>query len=298
MKNISKTIVFFGTDDFSLIVLKNLVESGYIVATVVTKPDSKSGRGQKTEMSEVKKYAIKNNIDVWQPDKISEINDKLIKYGNNIIGIVVSYGKIIPKSTIDLFNPGIVNVHPSLLPKYRGPSPIESAIINCDKETGVTIMKLTPEMDAGPVYGYIVHKLLGIETRLGLRESLAYDGSTTLLSLLPGIIDGSIQPKPQNDDEAVYCKLITKNDSYLNSEITASMAEHQVRAYLGFPKTKIDVIGHKIIITKAHVSNEHKTLLDIRFKDNNYLSVDELIAPSGRTMSAREFLNGYNINKL
>lgn len=295
MINKSKTIVFFGTDDFSVVTLADLIQSGYNVAAVVTKPDSKSGRGQRLEESSAKKFAIENNIDVWQPQKVPEINENILKLGTEVIGILVSYGKIIPASTIALFNPGIINLHPSLLPKYRGPTPIESAIENGDTQTGVSIIKLTPEMDAGPIYGYIVHELSNNETRLDLRETLAYDGSAALLSLLPGILDGTIQPAPQNESDATYCRLLSKNDAILNpNKVTAIEAERLVRAHLGFPKTKVDVIGHGIVITKAHVSSENKTHLDIKFKNGNYLSIDELIAPSGRIMTGREFLNGYN----
>lgn len=294
MKNTSKTIVFFGTDEFSAIALRALIDSSYNIAAVVTKPDSKSGRGQQLEASAVKKLAIENNIDVWQPSKVSDIEENIKKLGPNTAGVLVSYGKIIPKSTIELFNPGIINVHPSLLPIYRGPSPIESAIENGDTQTGVSIMLLTPEMDAGPVYGHILHELSGNESRIGLRKNLAQAGATALLSMLPGILDGSLRPTPQDEGAAVYCKLLSKDDAWLKpQEITADAAERLVRAHLGFPKTKIDISDHPIIITKSHISKERKTPLDIQCQDNNYLSIDELIAPSGRGMMARDFLNGY-----
>ena len=288
------SIVFFGTDDFSLVTLQKLTESGYNIAAVITKPDSKSGRGHKMEMSAVKKFAIASSIKVWQPNKISDINDNISALGSDTIGILVSYGQIIPKSTIDLFGLGIINVHPSILPKYRGPSPIESVIVSGDTQTGVSIMQLTAEMDAGPIYGQIIHKLSGHETRLDLRKSLANSGAMTLLSLLPGIIDGSLKPITQSKDKTTFCKLLGKNDSWLvPNKITAANAERLVRAHLGFPKTKININGHTIVITTAHVSNEQKTILDIKCRDNNYLSIDKLIAPSGRTMSDTDFINGY-----
>jgi methionyl-tRNA formyltransferase len=290
----SKTIIFFGTDDSSLVALQGLVESSYNVVAVVTKPDSKSGRGQVLTASSVKKFALDHNITVWQPVKVSDINDDIKALGPDVAGVLVSYGKIIPQTTIDLFNPGIINVHPSLLPLYRGPSPIESAIENGDEQTGVSIMKLTAGMDAGPIYGQIVHKFSGHETRPELYETLFDAGTRALIKLLPTIIDGSIQPTPQDDSKAVYCKLFDKEDAWLKpNEVTAAKAERLVRAHLGFPKTKTSILDHTVIITKAHVSSEQKTPLDILCQDNNYLSIDELIAPSGRTMTARDFLNGY-----
>ena len=289
------SIVFFGTDDFSLITLSKLTESGYNIAAVVTKPDSKKGRGHKMEISATKKFAITNNIDVWQPNTISDINNNVLMLGSNIIGVLASYGQIIPKSTIDLFELGIINIHPSILPTYRGPSPIESAIANGDNQTGVSIIKLIPKMDAGPIYGQIIHKLSGNETRLDLRKTLANAGAMTLLALLPSIIDESIKPTAQSENKSTFCKLLDKNDSWLKpDQMTAATAERLVRAHLDFPKTKIDINGHTVIITKSHVSDRQTTILDIMCSDNKYLSIDELIAPSGRTMSDTDFINGYS----
>ena len=294
MKNISKTIVFFGTDDFSLEVLRSLVEFGYNVVAVVTKPDNKSGRGQSLVAPSVKKFAIENDIAVWQPAKVADIDNNIHSISPDAAGILVSFGKIIPESIINLFNPGIINVHPSLLPKYRGPSPIETAIKNGDKQTGVSIMKLTPGMDAGPVYGQIIHELSGTETSPELYKTLAQAGAAALLALLPNILDGSLQPTPQDDSQATYCKLIDKSETWLKpDEVTAAAAECLIRAHLSFPKTKININGHQIVILKAHVSEEHKTPLDILCQDGKYLSVDELIAPSGRTMPSSNFINGY-----
>lgn len=295
MNKTSKKIVFFGTENFSLLALKSLINHGYNIAAVVTKPDSKRGRGQVLTQPSIKKLALEHNITVWQPSKVSDINENIKVLGNDVAGVLVSFGKIIPKSTIDLFRPGIINIHPSLLPLYRGPSPIESAIENGDEQTGVSIMKLTSEMDAGPVYGHIIHKLSGNETRPELYETLARAGAATLISLLPTILDESLQPTPQDNSKATYCKLLDKNDSWLKvNELTATKAERLVRAHLNFPKTKINVLNHIIIIIKSHVLNEQKTPLDIRCQDDNYLSIDELIAPSGRIMSAKDFINGYN----
>lgn len=295
MTNTSKTVIFFGTDDFSLISLRGLIKSGYKIAAVVTKPDSKKGRGQVLEFPSVKKLAIEHGIEVWQPSRVEDINDKILSLKTEVIGVLVSFGKIIPESTIKLFTLGIINVHPSLLPLYRGPSPIETAIENGDPKTGVSIMQLTPKMDAGPIYGQVDFELYGHENRIELRIALADLGASTLLSLLPGIFNGSIQPKPQNEAAATYCRLLNKSDAWLKTgETTAIAAERIVRAHLGFPKTKIEILGHDLIITKAHVADAKETPLDIQCQGEQYLSIDKLVAPSGRTMSAKDFLNGYN----
>lgn len=293
MTNTSNPIVFFGTEDFSLAALTGLIVGGYNIAAVITKPDSKKGRGHKLTSPSVKVLATRHNIPVWQPTKLKDVADDIRALGTPA-GVLVSYGKIIPQSIIDLFTPGIINVHPSLLPKYRGPSPIESAIKNGDAQTGVTIMQLSAAMDAGPLYAAKTHPLKGTETRPELYHALADIGTNLLLETLPSILNGSLQPTPQNDAEAIYCELLKKEDALLDfTSITATEAERLVRAHLGFPKSKATVAGHTVVVTKAHISSQQKTPLDILCQDGAFLSVDELIAPSGRTLRATDFINGY-----
>lgn len=293
MQKTLKKIVFFGTEDFSLSVLKSLVEAEYNIVAVITKPDTKRGRKQILTPPTVKVYAESQHIPVWQPVKVSDIADDIKTLGD-VASVLVSYGKIIPASIISLFNPGIINVHPSLLPLYRGPSPIESAITNGDNQTGVTIMSLEARMDAGPIYSQVIYPLSGHETKPELYQTLAELGAKQLLTSLPAILDESLKPMPQDDARSTYCSLLTKDDSLLQpDQLTASEAERRIRAYLGYPKTKIQVLGKEIIVTKAHITHEPKTPLDIKCKDGAYISIDELIAPSGHQMDTRAFLNGY-----
>jgi methionyl-tRNA formyltransferase len=295
MTSTSKTIIFFGTEDFSATVLTRLIEGGYRIAAVVTKPDTKRGRGHQLAMPLVKEIALKHGIEVWQPQKVAEINERIAALGD-VAGVLVSYGKIIPKSTIALFNPGIINVHPSLLPKYRGPSPIESAIANGDSKTGVSIMQLSPEMDAGPVYAVREYQLTGTETRPELYVSLADFGASLLLQVLTEILNGDLNPTTQDESQATYCKLLSKDDADLDLTVLgAAKAEQLIRAHLGFPKSKLTINGHTIIVTKAHVSEQQKTPLDLLCADGAYLSIDELIAPSGRSMNQAAFLRGYTV---
>lgn len=296
MTHTSKTIVFFGTDEFSAASLRELIAKGFSIGAVVTKPDSRKGRGRELAKPIVKEIAEANNIPVWQPLDVRAIAEHVEKL-HDPIGVLVSYGKIIPQSIIDLFSPGIINVHPSLLPLYRGPSPIESAILHGDTETGVTIMQLSAAMDAGPIYSQITVPLLDVETTPDLETQLGELGAQELSLTLPAIINGTVLPTPQNDDIATYCQLLSKEDSALDTEkLTAEQAERHVRAYIAFPKTKAVIAEHPVVITKAHVSNSHDSPLDIHCSDGRYLSVDELIGPSGKIMDAKAFLNGY-INK-
>ncbi len=290
---INPPIIFFGTEDFSLIVLRSLVEDGYDIRAVVTKPDSARGRGHKVTKPSVKVYAESVGLAVWQPQKLSEITDDIISIGL-VAGVLVSYGKIIPRSTLELFSPAIINLHPSLLPHYRGPSPIESAILHGDRETGVSIMQLTAAMDAGPVYAQEKIALLGHETKPELYHKLGELGTAKLLAVLPYILNGTLPPTHQDDSNATYCHLLTKEDGLLVPEtMTASEAERRVRAFIGFPKTRLEILGEQRIITTAHVAEIPKTPLDVAFSDGKFLCIDELVSPSGKTVSATSFLNGY-----
>jgi len=291
----SKTIIFFGTDRFSAAALTSLIEAGYNVAAVVTKLDSRSGRGQQLTKPLVKEIAEQSNIPVWQPTKLKDIIpdiEALKAPTSELVGVLSSFGRIIPQAIIDLFTPGIINIHPSLLPLYRGPSPIESAIQNGDSQTGVSIMLLTAEMDAGPVYAQQTYILDGTETQPFLYETLANLGGRMLIETLPEILEGNLLPTPQQDD-AIYCHLLSKEDAVLHPmAITAVEAERNVRAHLDFPKTKLTIHGQLVIVTKAHVSNESGPAA-VPFKAGQFLVIDELIGPSGKRMSGAAFENGY-----
>jgi len=155
-------------------------------------------------------------------------------------------------------------------------------------------MQLTAGMDSGPVYGQKILTLSGTETKFDVFKELSIIGADLLIRLLPDILNGTLQPIPQDEDKATYCKLLQKSDSRLDlSNLDAAQAERLVRAHLGFPKSKVTIMGHEVVITKAHVSSQSKTPLDLVCQDGAFLSVDELVAPSGRRMSSDAFINGY-----
>lgn len=238
MNNKIKPIVFFGTEEFSAISLQALIDAGFEISAIITKPDSRKGRGQKLQAPTVKKIGEKFNIPVLQPSKMNEIVDFVENLPVRPIGVLVSFGRIIPQNIIELFDGGIVNVHPSLLPKYRGPSPIESAIFNGDEKTGVSIMSLSKEMDAGDVYIQEEFPLKGNETSSELYETCGKIGAEMLINHLPAIMSAKMTANPQNESEATYCQLLKKSDAILNPEIqTAEQAERQIRAFEIFPKS-------------------------------------------------------------
>ena len=287
-------IIFFGTEAFSADALRALIASNFNVVAVVTKPDQPKGRGHKLTEPLVKTIAREHDIPVWQPTKLADVAEQITSL-QPVAGVLVSYGKIIPQSIIDLFTPGIINVHPSLLPRYRGPSPIEAAIIHHDNQTGVTIMQLSAAMDAGPIYAQHIIPLDHTETKPALYATLSHIGNQLLIDTLPDILSGALTPTPQNDADVTYCSLLSKQDGLLDpADLTAVQAEARIRAFLGFPRTRLPLGDQTLIITRAHVSKTAETPLSVQFSDGNYLAPDELIAPSGKTMTAEAFLRGHS----
>jgi methionyl-tRNA formyltransferase len=210
----------------------------------------------------------------------------------------VSYGKILSQRTLDLFNPiGVINVHPSLLPKYRGPAPIEAAILNGDKTTGISIMRLTAGMDEGPVFARTTVELDGTETKPTLTASLANASAAYLVETLPQILSGKLEATPQKNDDVTYTSLLRKEDGILDPLTDDAYAlERKVRAYLAYPKTRLKIKNTDVIVTSVGVVESLDTApLVIACANNTYLEVRELIAPSGKTMTGEAFLRGYAV---
>lgn len=301
MKNTSKPIIFFGTENFSLTALQALVGSGFNVRAVVTKPDAPRGRGNLTSPPVVKKYAASKGIDVWQPDKLQEIAPKIAGL-HSPVGVLVSYGKIIPASIINLFSPGIINIHPSLLPQLRGPSPIESAIIQGYPKTGVSIMNITSEMDAGPVYIQKKITMNGRETGAQLYTLLGEMGAKLLADNLQNIIDGVLHPVNQNHAEATFTSLIKKSDGIINWQDTAKNIEAKIRAYSIWPQCKTKINNVEVIITKAMPTTDHFGAIGHVTVQENKLYIDAsdyalrilALKPVGKKeMPVQAFLAGY-----
>lgn len=288
-------LMFFGTEDFSVPTLQKLIEANYKIVAAVTKPDTLRGRGHKLDQPAVKKIAAVNNIKVLQPAKVTEILPEIQKLQPEV-GVLVSYGKIIPESIIEAFPKGIINIHPSLLPIYRGPSPIESAILNGDKVTGISIMSLEKAMDAGPVYLQEHIELSGIETKNELYDQFSRQGAKLLIENLPRILDGSIKSTSQDESEATYCQMITKSDGDLDPiTMTADECERRIRAFIGWPKTRINLLGKNIIVTKARVLADFsgdKWPDVILCKNNSALQITEIVSPNGKQMKTADYFRG------
>lgn len=304
MKKRSSKVIFFGSEEFSVDSLVKLIKDGWDIQAIVTRPDSKRGRGQKISMPAVKEIGIKNNIPVWQPENLLDIKDKISEIQDRI-GVLVSYGKIIPKEILDLFEPtGIINLHPSLLPKYRGPSPIEATILNDDQETGVTLIKLNKKMDAGPIY---YQKKLDIAEPLSRQDmfsKLSILGANELSYALPKIISGTCIAKEQDESQATYTKMVLKSDGIIDWNKPAEVIERKIRAYQGWPKARTSLGSINVSIIKAYSvpSNDGKPGDITINRENGLIGVDTIkgtiyiqkLQPDGKSvMTSSEFVRGY-----
>ena len=308
MTNISKTILFFGTEDFSAHTLTALINRGFSIGAIITKPDTRRGRRSSHTQPRVKTIGQAHGIPVWQPTRLRDIADDIQRF-DNPIGVLVSYGKIIPQSIIDLFNPGIINLHPSLLPQYRGPSPIESAILAGDTQTGISIMQLSAQMDAGPVYLQEHITLSGRETSPELYDKLGTRGAELLSETLPRIIEGTFVVEfgarlaaAQDEDTATYCQLIKKSDGLNDWTKPAQDIEREIRAYLGWPGSRASIGQLDVIVTAAHVVSspgltpgEYTVFGDaiIFGTTHNALCIDRLKPIGKKEMPVQAFLSGY-----
>lgn len=263
-------IAFFGTPRLAQIVLENLIASDYKPSLVVTVSDTKVGRGQKISASETKQTALKNKIEVVE-------NLSSVIHHQFDLAILVAYGKILPKKILDIPKHGFINIHPSLLPKYRGPSPIQSAIIKGESVTGVTIIKLDEEVDHGPI---LAQKEIAIEqndTHLSLIEKVGLIGSNLLLEVLPPYLSGKTKPHQQEHLKATFTEKITKAQGKIDFENPPDKKNlgHMIRAYFPWPT----VWGALMVNGKSQVVK---------------LLPENMIQPEGKKpMTVKEFLNGY-----
>ncbi|MDP2665000.1 MAG: methionyl-tRNA formyltransferase, partial [bacterium] len=227
--------IFFGTSEFGVIVLEKLVQAGYKPVLVVTTPDKPAGRNLELTPPPVKVAAQKYSLEVVQPVKPVELS--LFKFEPDLF-VVASYGEILPREVLDIPKKGTLNVHPSLLPQYRGPSPVHTAILNGDKSTGVTIMLLDEKMDHGPIVANSKFEILNSKlTYLELHNKLAELGAELLIKTIPEWVAGSIKAIPQDDSQATYTKIFKKEDGKINWNEPAEHIERQIRALAPWPGT-------------------------------------------------------------
>lgn len=264
-------IIFFGTPTVSAKVLEVLLAANHEVVAVVTNPDAPVGRKHVMTPSPVKVLALEKRIPVLTPDKLSPED---LKSFDAEIGIVVAYGKIIPQSVIDMFPAGMLNIHYSLLPKYRGASPVENSILSGDAVTGVTIQKLVFKLDAGPIVSVKEFPIDEKITTPELKEKLTEFGSELLIETLPRYLNDEIELVEQDETLATHCKKISKSDGEIKLSDGDMEKWLKYRAYFGWPGIfYFDESGKRVKITKAIFENNKFTIKKIIREGEKEVSV-------------------------
>jgi len=273
MQNKDLKFVFCGTPNIASKTLEILKENGYIPSLIITSPDKPQGRKMLITPPPTKTWAIENKISYLQPEKLDEGFYNEISNINCDLFIVVAYGKILPEKLINLPKLGSINIHYSLLPKYRGASPIESAILNGDTQTGITIQKMKFKMDSGPIIAKEIIEIQPDEKAPDLRKRLIKIGGELLVKTLPNIIENKIQLISQNEKEVSYCKKIKKEDGLINLSDNPIKNYNKFRAYTAWPRTFFFQNNKRIIITDAVLEDKKfviKKVLPEGKKEINY----------------------------
>ena len=292
--------VFMGTPEFAVPILDTLIKNTEVVL-VVTQPDKYVGRKKVLTFSPIKERALENNIPIFQPTKIRLDYAEIEKYQPDLI-VTCAYGQIVPKGVLDIPKLGCINVHASLLPKYRGGAPIQHAIMNGEKETGITIMYMDEGMDTGDM---IEKKSVLIEKDDTLRTlslKLSKVGSALLERVLPTIIDGTNKRVKQEDNMATYARIIKREDEHLDFHKSALEIYNQVRALSPEPLANFILNGEEIKVIEGYVGEDtkkevgciceiKKDAIGIACSDKIYY-VTKLKPFSKKEMGVRDYLNG------
>ena len=249
----SYKFAFFGTPYVGRDTLLKLLEHGWKPEVVIANPDAPRGRKQVMTASETKVLAQEHGIPVLTPESLdSDFIESLAKYACDF-AVVVAYGKILPEALINAFSKGVLNIHYSLLPKYRGASPVEAALLSDDKETGVTIQKMVHKLDAGDIIAARTEAVLPDDTVITLRARLIALGGDLLADTLPKYLNSEIKPLEQNEAEVTFAPKIKKEDGEVKLEDDAKQNWNKYRAYAAWPGIFFIKNGKRVKITKAEM---------------------------------------------
>lgn len=314
-------VIFMGTPDFSVGTLNALIEAGHEVVLAVTQPDKPKGRGGKMQVTPVKEAAASHGIPVFQPKKVRtpECMEELKKYAADIM-VVIAFGQILPKEILEMTPYGCVNVHASLLPKYRGAAPIQWAVINGEKVSGVTTMQMDEGLDTGDMLLKTEVVLDEKETGESLHDKLAAAGAKLCVETLQGLEEGSITPQKQGESPTEYARMLDKSLGSIDWSASAVSIERLIRGLNSWPSAYTDWNGKVMKIWGADVCAEEKgtaakdiishiggvlpgTIVKAE-KDGFYvqtgeglLKVTELQIPGKKKMDAAAFMRGYQIQE-
>jgi methionyl-tRNA formyltransferase len=298
-------IIFMGTPEFAVPALEGLIGQ-YEIAAVYTQPDKAAGRGRLVEEPPVKKAALQHNLTVLQPENLKSPEAKIQLFELKPDAIVVAaYGQILPKAVLEIPAFGCINIHPSLLPKYRGVAPVPAAILNGDDFTGVSIMLMDKGIDTGPVLTAVHVPVLPQDTTETLMQKLANTSAQLLLDTLPGWFRKEIRPQPQNSAEASYTKMLTKEAGEIDWKLPAVQIWRQVRAYYPWPGSFTRWQGKQLKILEAvplsgEGASEPGTVLAVNKNEaafgvvtgDGILGVKKVQMEGKKAAAADEFLRG------
>lgn len=303
-------IIFAGTPEFAATALAALLTTAHRVVAVYTQPDRPAGRGKKLQPGPVKRLALAHEIEVRQPVSLQDPQEQgvLAEYGADLM-VVAAYGLLLPQAVLDLPRLGCINIHASLLPRWRGAAPIQRAILAGDAESGVTIMQMEAGLDCGPMLHTLKTPILLDDTAGSLHDRLAELGARALLESLGGIADGSLPPRPQEEDLATYAKKLRKDEGMIDWTGSATAIERQVRAFNPWPVAQCHMQGQTMRIWRAspvadgvpenarpgEVLGAGKGGIDVA-TGSGVLRITELQMPGRRAMSAADFLNAHPVD--
>ena len=302
-------VVFMGTPDFAIPVLDAIIKSGHEVGYVITQPDKAKNRGKKVQFTPVKELAVEHNIEVLQPERIKQSPDtmELLKAYQPDIAVVVAYGQIIQKELLDLPKYGCINVHASLLPKLRGASPIHHAILQGEKETGVTIMQMAEGLDTGDMLTKVSLPIDGMNCE-ALHDKLAELGAKLLVDTLPMIEAGEVKPEPQDDALSTYAGLISKADGKIDFDKQPEEIERQIRAFDPWPGAFCAYKGETMKLWKAQCTGKSSDAVNgtiVAVSDEgidiccggSILRATEIQMPGKKRVEVKAFLRGNSVEK-
>jgi methionyl-tRNA formyltransferase len=302
-------IIFAGTPDFAVPTLEALITSGFAPVAVYTQPDRPAGRGRKLTASPVKEIALAHGLPVHQPQTLRKAGplEELRGLKADLM-VVAAYGLILPQAALDAPRLGCVNVHASLLPRWRGAAPIQRAILHGDSRTGITIMRMEAGLDTGPMYLAQHIPITARETGGSLHDKLAALGARALLDAMPGILDGTLSPSPQDEANATYAKKLTKEEAEVDWSRPAMELDRTIRAFNPWPvaQTRLKDVtlrlweaepipGDEVTAAPGTVIATGKAGIDVATGDG-VLRITRLQPPGKRPMTAAELLNARKLD--
>ena len=300
-------IAFFGTPDFAVPTLRALIQSRHEVVVLVSQPDRPKGRGQKLQPTPTRQAALDAGVTVLQPARIKDPTFLAAFRDLRVdLGVVAAFGRILPDDLLAIPPMGMINVHASLLPAYRGAAPVHRAVIDGLEQTGVTIMRVVRELDAGPMLAKVVRPIGADETSVDVERGLADLGAALLLEVVEHLAAGTATEEPQDDSTATYAPKIVRDDGTVSWELPAASIHNRVRGLQPWPLVSVRMDGQRYLLHKTAVGGETAAAAPGTIVD---AGGDRLIVATGagtlqilhvqpegrRILTSREFLAGYRI---